>query len=196
MRKKTIFMSMLMVFSIGCTDSSSIDEAKLKSAIAEYLSKDLLCIRIPHVFPANISASYYALRDDVALGSLVDVGILQASKLNDSKKTRYELTREGESLAITDVSEWSGNEGTRFCPVQVKVVEIVNYTLPGENAANQTTLVDFRYKISEVAPWGTAEIVGHNMLLEETIQKKGQLIQRKESLVNTKAGWKVIRPRF
>lgn len=192
MYKNSISLTLLALFSVGCSDSSAINEKDLRLAIAEYLSTDRLCIWTGHVFPVNVADGYLNQTGTNAFKPLVDAGVLNATRtlVGRESVTRYELTKEGESLARTDIPSRSGIKGTKFCPVQVEVVEILNYTIPNQGSENQITTVDYKYQISNVAKWGTAAVLRNNRLLEEMVQKKGQLFPGKNTLVRTKNGWK------
>ncbi|MHB1856617.1 MAG: hypothetical protein ACYCPM_04205 [Acidobacteriaceae bacterium] len=163
---KMLIASSLIVFS-GCNSAKKPNEANLKNAIDQYLSRqDRACVTIDGQFPHDVpmgdksgTAAELAALEQAGLvqsvnttavvRSLADLLSLTPQKPEPVK--RYTVSTEGQKY-FQKVLDVSGRlDG--FCYGHEKVASIVNWTEPQTQGSYSETTVTYTGKVPDLAAW-------------------------------------------
>ncbi|HEV2134287.1 MAG TPA: hypothetical protein VGR47_08485 [Terracidiphilus sp.] len=167
MRQWTLLIvASLIVFS-GCNSARKPNEAKLRSAIDQYLlTQTRTCIAVDGKFPLDVPAADKS-GEGATMAALEQAGLVQsqnttavvesmanALSLGPKKAEpvkRYTVSSEGQRY-FQKVQSTSGvSDG--FCYGHERVDSIVNWTQPQTQGDYSETTVTYTYKIPDLAAW-------------------------------------------
>lgn len=181
----------------GCGSSKEANKSNFKAAIQAYLnSKPGACVALPQEqTPFKIEKNGF---DRAALNradALVEVGLLtrrDADVPPYAGATRlvpgfeYDLSAQGKKHLVKEaagsIGKWDG-----FCAGKYKVVEVTNFSEPGDAFGLKVSQVNYRYKVEGPASWaGTPAIRSAYPHLARDL---GDDPSDKAVLVATNDGW-------
>jgi hypothetical protein len=183
---------------VACGNPKDANKSNFGKAIQAWLdTQEGLCLHIP--IPLGEDELPFSLRNKDVINpanpqkqeadALVNVGLLskrdvEVNALFGSKKvpgTEYQATDLGKQFLKSE------QYGHRFCTGQYKLVEIDNFTEPGQMMGiGMISKANFRYKVENAADWAHAKEI---RAIYEHFEKVEGDIQGKATLVLTSDGW-------
>ena len=196
--KKTIFLTLLVVALIGCSNPKEASEKNFEVAIQRFLDAGFPVCVINQNFPVdNIGFSFhnnFEVFDEMTkLGLLSKTETTKKSVNKYTKATKvatYDLTDEGKKFYQQPSAKKSIGG---FCFGKAKVEEIIDFTQPADMFGKTISEVNFTYIVSNIPDWAKKpEITSLNEQIKKLVEATEKPVKVDAKMVLTNKGWKHI----
>lgn len=176
------------VLLTGCGNAKDANKDNFKKAIQDYLdTQPGLCAAVPsRELPFTLAdQGLWSSSGKERADALAEIGFLEkkptqvkaafGNKMESA--TEYQLTSEGEKAL---------NEH-RFCTGQYQVIEVDNFTEPGDMMGVTISEAKYRYRIKDAADWANNEAL--QAAYKEFAEAGQAEVKSKAVLILTGDGW-------
>ena len=186
MSKKAIVSTMaavcFLVLAVGCNKKAAND-ANLENGLNQFFQDNPECFWFAEKLPATYPGTHDNLDRLVQLGLLAKVpGPPYHAAGEVSPTFTYSLTDEGRKSAV--VTPFMNSVHTNMCYAKRKVTKILSFTEPGQD---NTTIVEYTWKLTDVASWANDPIVRRFYIPKDLSQE----FKDRSQMILTNHGWSV-----
>jgi len=177
----------------GCSDPKAASDDNFKSALQGWFDTNPVCTTLVAMGKVPIVREVPNHVDEAKLDLAVNAGLLSVESFREVPRfatkpadfRRYTPTDTGkDAIRAND----TGLGGVQLCFARRNVVEVVNWTEPGDVMGLRATQVRYRYRLDDIAPWTqTADMrAAFPQLAKALDTPEGE---DKASLILTNEGW-------
>lgn len=180
----------------GCGSAKDASKGNFTKAVQAYLdTKNGLCVAVPaKEYPFSLVNKGMFPDTKQRADALADAGLLtrrdtqvKAAFGNATEAgSEYQLTELGKKFKVAGGANTMGGHDA-FCSGRYEVVEVDNFTEPGDAMGMTISQVNYRYGVKDAADWVKSE--GLRAVYKNFEEQAGGEIRDKAVLVLTNDGW-------
>jgi hypothetical protein len=165
----------LILLLAACNGYKAANQANFTSALNSYYANHDECL-----YPSALRFPYETDTKEktTALDALTDAGLLERTEEKDIHVKRFSLTNYGRSRV-----------SPRFCYGHRQVTSIDTFTPPDTVNRQQTTQVQYHYKLMDLPGWANSDKM--RAAFPALAKSSGEQAQDTAKLVLTPNGWRV-----
>lgn len=181
----------------ACGSAKDANKSNFRKAIQAYLDTQAgLCVPLPSAkIPFTLMHKREFMQEPVEKAdALVEAGLLTSRKIEAKGQftdrlqpaNEYQITALGKKYLV-DSGAASGFSRAAFCTGKFSVVEVENFTEPGDMMGVKVSQVHFRYKVQAAADWIQSAKL-RELHADLSKQAQGET-SAKATLILTNDGW-------
>jgi hypothetical protein len=205
LNSKLTFVVISTSLLIGCSNKYDANEKNFLDALRKHYQNSHLCFE--EITPLNVLKLdeipgfqrnfIKQLSEDPSSNFGRIIGLEKAGLITKPSASAkiYKLTELGKKYSTPTKIQRPFQDvksGLKFCYGKIKPNKVINWDNPNPSASSQSTIVTFKYEISDLADWAKSQSIRKSYSQVDKVIEFQNQKEIKQGLKITKNGWEVL----